>query len=152
MSELQIIEAALQQASRRRRWARALRGLWRGLLVGAILSLLVIGVWHLLPLPFWTLTAAALAPIACSLAGMIIGGWHRTPLPEVARWVDGHQHLKERLSTALEVAGESDVGTWRDLIVTDAAEHAKGLDLRRLVPFHLPRATRWALERKSKPL
>jgi hypothetical protein len=76
---------------------------------------------------------------------MIIGGWHRTPLPETARWVDGRQHLQERLSTALEVAGEPDVGTWRDLIVTDAAEHAKGLDLRRLVPFHLPRATRWAL-------
>ncbi len=145
MSELQIIEAALQQASRRRRWARALRGLWRGLLVGAILSLLVIGVWHLLPLPFWTLTAAALAPILCALGGMIIGGWHRTPLPEVARWVDGHQHLKERLSTALEVAGEPDGGSWHDLVVTDAAEHAKGLDLRRLVPFCLPRATRWAL-------
>jgi len=145
MSELQIIEAALQETSRRRRLARALRGLWRGLLAGAVVSLLVIGVWHLLPLPFWTLTAAALAPILCALAGMIIGGWHRTPLPEVARWVDGHQHLKERLSTALEVAGESEIGTWRDLIVTDAAEHAKGLDLRSLVPFRLPRATRWAL-------
>jgi uncharacterized protein with von Willebrand factor type A (vWA) domain len=145
MSELQIIEAALQGASRRRRWARALRGLWRGLLVGAVLALVVIGVWHLLPMPFWTLTVAALAPILCALGGMIIGGWHKTPLPEVARWVDGHQHLKERLSTALEVAAESDTGTWRDLIVTDAAEHAKGLDLRRLVPFRLPRATRWAL-------
>ena len=30
-------------------------------------------------------------------------------------------------------------------MVTDAAEHVKGLDLRRLVPFRLPRATRWAL-------
>ena len=126
MSELQIIEAALQQASRRRRWARALRGLWRGLLVGAVLLLVAIGVWHLLPVPSWTVTAAALAPFACALVGMIIGGWHRTPLPEVARWVDGHQHLKERLSTALEVAAESDTGTWRDLVVTDAAEHAKG--------------------------
>jgi predicted nucleic acid-binding Zn-ribbon protein len=145
MSELQIIESALQGTSRRRRWARALRGLWWGLLVGAVLALLVIGVWHLLPLPFWTLTVAALAPILCALGGMIIGGWHKTPLPEVARWVDGHQHLKERLSTALEVAAESDTGTWRDLVVTDAAEHAKGLDLRRLVPFRLPRATRWAL-------
>jgi len=145
MSELQIIESALQQAGRRRRWARALRGLWWGLLAGAVLSLVVIGAWHLLPLPFWTLTMAALAPILCALVGMLIGGWHKTPLPEMARWVDGRQHLKERLSTALEVAGEPDAGSWHDLIVTDAAEHAKGLDLRRLVPFRLPRATRWAL-------
>ena len=105
MSELQIIESALQQAARRRRWARALRGLWRGLLVGAVLSLVVVGAWHLLPLPLWTLTAAALAPFPCALAGMIIGGWRKTALPEVARWVDGRQHLQERLSTALEVAG-----------------------------------------------
>jgi hypothetical protein len=145
MSELQIIEAALQVAARRRRWARALRGLWWGLLVGAISSLLMIGVWHLLPLPLWTLTAAALVPFPCALTGMIIGGWHKTPLSEVARWVDGHQHLQERLSTALEVAAASDTGTWRDLVVTDAAEYAQALDPRRLVPFRLSKATRWAL-------
>jgi len=145
MSELQIIESALQQAARRRRWARALRGLWHGLLIGAVLSLLVLGAWHLLPLPLWTLTTAALVPFPCALAGLIIGGWHQTPLPEVARWVDGRQHLQERLSTALEVAAEPDAGMWRDLVVTDAAEHAKTLDPRRLVPFGLPRATRWAL-------
>jgi uncharacterized protein with von Willebrand factor type A (vWA) domain len=145
MSELQIIEAALQQASRRRRWARALRGLWRGLLVGAVFLLVVIGVWHLLPVPAWTVTAAALAPFGCALVGMIIGGWHRTPLQEVARWVDGHQHLKERLSTALEVAGGPEIGRWRELVLTDAVQHVQGLDLRRLVPFRLPRATRWAL-------
>ena len=62
MSELQIIESALEQAARRRRWARALRGLWQGLLVGAVLSLLLIGAWHLLPLPLWTLTIATVAP------------------------------------------------------------------------------------------
>ena len=145
MSELQIIESALKEASRRRRWARALRGLWYGLLVGAVLSLVVIGVWHLLPLPLWTLTTAALVPFPCALVGMIIGGWHKTPLSEAARWVDGRQHLQERLSTALEVAGREGPGTWRDLVVTDAAEHAKGLDLRRLVPFRLPKATRWAV-------
>src|ERR1039458_3635190 len=71
MSELQIIESALKEASRRRRWARALRGLWYGLLVGAVLSLVVIGVWHLLPLPLWTLSVAALVPFPCALVGMI---------------------------------------------------------------------------------
>src|SRR5439155_15686423 len=51
------------------------------------------------------------------------------------------------LSTALEVASEAEAaGTWRDLIVADAAGRAKELDARRLVPFSLPaKATRWAL-------
>jgi uncharacterized protein with von Willebrand factor type A (vWA) domain len=145
MSELQVIESALRQAGQRRRWARALRGLWRGLLAGSVVSLLVIGVWHLLPLPFWTLSVAALVPLVCALAGLVIGGWRGATLPEVARWVDGRQHLQERLSTALEVASDPDGGTWRDLVVTDAAQHVKELDPRRLVQFHLPRATRWAL-------
>ena len=145
MSELQIIESALQQAARRRRWARALRGLWYGLLVGSVASLLIVGAWHLLPLPLWLLTVAALVPFVGALTGMVIGGWGKPALPEVARWVDGRQHLKERLSTALEVAADPEGGTWRDLVVTDAAQHVKELDPRRLVQFHLPRATRWAL-------
>ena len=145
MSELQVIELALEQAARRRRWARALRGLWQGLLVGAVLALLLIGAWHLLPLPLWTLTIAAVAPFLCALGGLLIGGWRKPVLNEVARWVDGRQHLQERLSTALEVSSGQDAGSWRELVVTDAAEHVKGLDLRRLVPFHLPRATRWAV-------
>ena len=108
-------------------------------------SLLVVGTWHLLPLPLWLLTVAALAPFVGALTGMVIGGWGKPDLPEVARWVDGRQHLKERLSTALEVAADPEGGTWRDLVVTDAAQHVKELDPRRLVQFHLPRATRWAL-------
>ena len=145
MSELQIIESALQQAARRRRWARALRGLWYGLLVGSVSSLLAVGAWHLLPLPMWTLMLAALVPFPCALVGLAIGGWRKTALPEVARWIDGRQHLQERLSTALEVAADPNGGTWRDLVVTDAVRHVKDLDPRRLVQFRLPRATRWAL-------
>jgi uncharacterized protein with von Willebrand factor type A (vWA) domain len=145
MSELQAIESALGKAATRRRWARALRGLWYGLLLGAVLSLLLLGAWHLWPLPLWALTCAVLAPFPFALAGLVIGGWRKPALNEVARWVDQRQRLQERLSTALEVGAEQDGGKWRDLVVTDAAQHIKGMDLRRLVPFHLPKATRWAL-------
>src|ERR1043166_1213025 len=151
MSELQIIELALDQAARRRRWARALRGGWQGLLVGAILCLLTIGAYHLSQLteqhrmPMWSVTVAALAPVVCMLVGMIIGGWRKPERSEVARWVDGKQKLKERLSTALEVASVSNAGSWRDLIVTDAAGHAKAMDARSMIPFNLPKATRWAV-------
>ena len=146
MSELQIIQSALERAARRRRSARALRGMWRGLLAGAILSLLLIGAYHLLPLPLWSLALAALIPLPCMIVGLVLGGWRKVPLKQVARWLDIRQDLQERLSTALEVASISEAGMWRDLVVADAAGRARELDPRRLVPFNLPaRAIRWAL-------
>src|SRR5262249_51677744 len=39
----------------------------------------------------------------------------------------------------------SDDSKWRELVLTDAAQHAQGIDARRLLPFHLPAATRWAV-------
>jgi predicted nucleic acid-binding Zn-ribbon protein len=145
MSEIQVIEAALEQAAQRRRWAHALRGLWHGLLIGGIFTLLLLGVYHLFPLPLWTVTLATLAPFPCMLAGLILGGWHKPTLKQVARWLDGRRNLQERLSTALEVSTAEDQGAWRELVLNDAAEHAKNLDPKQLLPFQLPKATRWAL-------
>jgi hypothetical protein len=146
MSELQAIQKALAQAARRRRWARALRGLWLGLVVGALLSLLMAAAYHLLPLPLWTTLVAALIPLPCMAVGFLIGGWRKPGAREVARWVDQRQHLQERLSTALEVASAPPQSSrWAELVLSDAAEHVKGFDPRRLVPLNLPKATRWAL-------
>jgi hypothetical protein len=145
MSELQVIQSALHRAAGRRRWARALRGLWLGLLLGAILSVLVLGAYHLFPLPLWTLVAAALVPFPCLFIGLILAGWRKPALAQVARWVDDRQQLKERVSTALEVSVQQTPDAWRDLVLTDAAEHVKGLDPRRLIPYRLTKASRWAL-------
>ena len=144
MSELETIQSVLKRAARRHRFARGLRGLWHGLVVGAILSLLTLSAYHLFPLPLASLELAALLPLPCLLIGFLIGAWHEPGLAEVARWIDVRQHLKERLSTALEVA-EGNATGWRDLVVLDAAEHVKGVDARQLLPFHLPRSCRWAL-------
>ena len=123
-----------------------MRGLWIGLLVGAVVTVLLDGAYHLLPLPFWTLAVVAVAPFPFLLAGLILGGWRSLGMAEAARWVDCREHLKERLSTALEVAAEPKAGSWRDLVVADAAEHVRQLDPRRIVPLSLPRKiTRWAL-------
>lgn len=146
MSELQIIESALEQAARRRRWERALRGLWKGLLLGSVIAFLLLGIYHLLPLPLSTLIVAGLIPFPFMLGGLIIGGWRKPCIAEVARWVDVRQNLRERLSTALEVASEPKTGKWSELVVTDAAGHARELDPRQIVPFKLPKTTvRWAL-------
>ncbi|HRT08044.1 MAG TPA: hypothetical protein P5233_06605, partial [Candidatus Paceibacterota bacterium] len=145
MSELEIIESVLERAGRRQRCARALRGLWHGLLWGGMVSLLFTGAYHLWPLPLWTLGVAALAPVAGLLIGSLAGGWRKPTREEVARWVDDRQRLKERLSTALELADDSAAGQWRELILADAASHAGQVDVRRLLPFRLPRSIRWVL-------
>ena len=143
MSEFQVIQALLEKAARRRRWQHAWRGFWIGLLAGAILWLATLVAFKVLPLPYWSLAAAALAALACMLGGLIIGGWRKSTSNETARWLDAHEHLKERLSTALEMAPRNT--EWSQLLVHDASQHLQGLDPRRLLPFHLPRVTRWAL-------
>ncbi len=145
MSELQVIEATLERAARRRRWARALHGLWLGLLVGGAVWLTALCVYKLRPIPVSSLLWAAGIALGCPLGGFIIAGWRKSPLPETARWVDVKQNLKERLSTALEVAAEPNGSTWEQLVVADAAAHLKEIDPRRLVRFALPKAARWAL-------
>src|SRR5262245_58606347 len=143
MSELQVIEMALKGAARRRRWVRAVHFGCYGLLLGSILALIIIGTYHLAPIPEWLLTAALVAPFLLILAGMIAGAWRKASLNQTARWVDGRQHLQERSSTALEFSKEQ-AGPRRDLVVGDAAEHAKALSPRNLIAFSLPRAARWA--------
>src|ERR1041385_4178164 len=128
MSELQVIEMALKGAARRRRWVRAIHGGCYGLLAGSILTLLIVGIYHVYALPPWLLTGAIILPFVCIIGGLIVGIWRKTHLNQIARWVDNRQQLQERLSTALEVARQEQSGAWRDLVVTDAAQHAKALD------------------------
>ena len=147
MSELQEIMTALEGAARRQRWSRALRGLWRGLFWGALVSLLLAGAYHLFPLPLWTLFAAATAPVAFLIVGLIVGGWRKPQLPMVARWVDERHKLQQRLGSALEVANlpPEKLAEWRELLIGDAARHARDLDARKLLPFHLPKTAHWAV-------
>jgi len=136
---------ALKGAARRRRWVRAIHFACYGLLIGSILALIIMGPSHLAPIPEWLLTAALVAPFVLILGGLITGAWRKASINQTARWVDGRQHLQERLSTALEFAKDSQVGPWRDLVMGDAAEHAKALNPRNLIAYSLPRATRWAV-------
>src|SRR5688572_1842936 len=145
MSELQTITETLERAAGRRRTERALRGLWLGLLIGALLWLVALMVFKLAPVSASILLWSGLAALACPLAGLVFGVWRKPGLTETARWVDVKQNLKERMSTALEVAGTENTGTWRDLVMHDAVTHANEIDPRRLVPLHLTKAARWAV-------
>jgi hypothetical protein len=145
MSELHTIESALQRAAQRRRLDRTLRGAWNGLLIASILWLIALIVYKIAPIPFSALAISGGVGLACILIGAVLGGWRKTSATETARWVDVKQNLKERLSTALEVSQSPGEGEWKSLLVADASHHAQGLDAKKLLPFHLPRVTRWAL-------
>lgn len=145
MSELLQVEQAVARAAARLRWQRAWRGLWQGLLAGAGVWLVGLGVYKALPLPEVTLVWTVLAGVLCVLGGGLWGfGRPIAPLA-AARWLDAQLRLKERLSTALELAREGRAGEWQALVARDAAEHAARLNLRELLPWQLPRTSRGVL-------
>ncbi|PYK96495.1 MAG: hypothetical protein DME19_19540 [Verrucomicrobia bacterium] len=145
MSEIQDIENTLEKTARRRRWQRGWRGFWQALFAGAALWLCVLAVYKLRPIPEATLIVSAAVAAALMPVGFLVCFWRGPTLIETARWVDERQHFEERLSTALEVAASPKAGTWRDLVLSDAAGRARNFDPRKFLPFHLPRIARWAL-------
>jgi hypothetical protein len=145
MSELHLIESTLAKTAQRRRLERGLRRLWQGLLIGAAVWLALMVVYKLAPVPDAWITYSWLTLPVAALIGFIWGFSRPVTLQETARWVDGQRKLQERLSTALEVAGSEQTGEWKNLIVSDAAKSVSGLKPKELLPFRLPRASRWAL-------
>lgn len=139
-----MIENALKATSARHRLQRAWAGLWKGLLAGGLVWLLVLGIYKLAPIPVVSLTAGAVAG-ALTLVGFVVAAvWRRESLLDAARWLDEKQKLQQRLSTAWEVAGKPD-SEWKQLVVSDAAGHVRGMDPKRLAPLRWPKASRWAL-------
>src|SRR5256885_5947732 len=145
MSELEMIQTVLEKAAWRHRLVKGLRVACYGLLGGGVICLLLLGVYHLWPLPLWIPAVAALIPVLAGITGFIAGTWPKPDLRKVASWVDSRRRLKERLSTALEVSRVDSGTQWSQLLLADAVQHAKSIDPRQLLPLHLPQISRWAL-------
>src|SRR5688572_3074962 len=144
MSDFQVIENALKATSARHRLQRAWAALWKGLLAGGAVWLVVFGVYKVVPIPVVSLTAAGIAAGVTLLAFLAVAVFRRESLVEAARWLDEKQNLQQRLSTALEVS-RSPESEWKQLVVSDAAGHVRGVDPRKLAPLRWPKASRWAL-------
>ncbi len=145
MSEIQIIETVLQRTARRRRWQNAWRCVWQGLLAGAIVWLLALLVYKLLPVPATILSGAGLTAGLLVLVGFAVGWSRPVTLMDTARWVDGQRKFQERLSTALEVAKSPQQEEWRQLLIMDAAKCVNKINPSQLLPYRLPKASQWAL-------
>ena len=86
MSDIQIIESVLEQATTRRRWQRAWRALWLGLLIGGLVWFAALGTYKLFPVPPALLPMAGLLMAIFMMAGFLAGWWQKATLPETARW------------------------------------------------------------------
>lgn len=112
-----------------------------GLVVLSTVAIIVIGVLRLLERAAvmnidWTL--ATYAALGSVVAVSIIGALVRWPAAAaLARRVDEGAGLKETLSTALHVSGQSDA--WSGAIRDDAARVAGGVRVGQAVPVRLPR-------------
>jgi hypothetical protein len=143
MSDLQIIQGALEQTARRCRLAAGLRYLWRGLLAGSVVALLAVAAYKILPFDFQLVAVLSLAPVAGGVAGFLYGWLRRPSLQTVARWVDARLGTRERLGTALEMSSQPGSSSWRDLVLADAAGTAKSVNPGQLAPLSLTRPGRW---------
>ena len=145
MDEMLLIEGALKSAARRRWLVAAWQAFWRGLLFGALLWLIIFAVFKVYPIPKYALAIAAGAG-GVVVAGFVLAAcFKRHSLLQTARWVDNHQKLKERLSTAVELSKSNGESDWKQLVVRDAADHANAIDAGKLLPFSWPGLAKWAI-------
>lgn len=145
MAGFEQIDEVLRRAGRRRRWQRAWRGFWFGLLLGGAGWLVVLGLYKAFPLPVASLGWGGVLGVLAPLIGFA-AGWMRAESPlATARWLDLRQGFQERLSTAVELNHRQDNSSWGQLVVADAARRLDVVNLRALLPHHLPRTARYTV-------
>lgn len=145
MAGFEQINEVLRRAGRRRRWQRAWRGFWFGLLVGGAGWLVLLGFFKVLPLPLVSLGWGTALMLLAPLVGLGVG-WARVESTlSTARWLDLRQGFQERVSTAIELKARSQDSAWGDLVMADAAQRLGSVNLKALLPHHLPRTARYAV-------
>ncbi len=145
MSDLQVLQQTLDRTVARARMMRAWRGFWRGLLLGGAIYLSGLIAYKLAPMPWGVVQITLWVGLACAVAGGIWGVLRPVTTDEAARFLDLKAGLKERLSTALEIARQGKDDRWAQLVIADASASARTVDPRRILPFELPTISRWVV-------
>ena len=141
----QIIQNKLSAIQRRMRIDSIFQNLaafnlW-GLIIGGIL--LVANRFFLLPIP---IGLAVSLPIVVASAAAVGASLLRKMNPsEVARHVDQHLNLKERLGTALETMDRNAPGDFAALQIRDTARTAQGIFPAAAVSYTVPSTLKWLL-------
>lgn len=142
MSDRETIQSVLEKAARRRRWAKAWNGLFRGLFLASALWLAAVAAFKLFPIPFAALGIAGMAAALLTLGGFVFGGRKKDSALATAQWVDRKLDSKERLSAAIEFSSSS---SWGEVLLRDGARCVEAVQPKRILPYHLPKVARWTV-------
>ncbi len=139
----QIIQNKLSAIQRRMR----IEGVFQNLATFNLWGLLIAGILFVanrfFPLPIAIGFAVALSIIIASAIAVGLSLMRKIDPFEVARFVDRHLNLKERLGTALETIGRRHAGDFAILQVRDAARAAQGIPPATVVSYTIPRTLKW---------
>ncbi len=131
------IKRLLSGVHRRQRLLRSVSWSVSGLFLGAILALVLAGLWRAGVGIVWWTPLATLG--GCAVIGGLAGLFAPLALERSAASVDQHYRLKDRSLTALEFAGDDRSDPLRKLQVEDAIDKLHTVDPRSVVPWRRPR-------------
>jgi hypothetical protein len=142
MGSESILLTAVGKVRTRIRLLLASQGACLGLTAAALIGLLLVLATRM---RWWTDAVDYLWAVL--LLGAVVGliaGWTRRITPLVAAQIaDDRAHLKERLSTAVELAGRPERTPLQQAQLADAAQAARSLEPARVLPWRVPRQARW---------
>ena len=139
MSQKQLIACKLKAAARRRKIQLSWQCMWMGLWICVCIWLLSLISYKLFPVPTITFFWVGLLSFIVPLSGLIWGFTKKFPPKDIARWIDQEKNLKERLSTAVELAEGKPINpAWEVLVLRDAASAVQKIEPKSLLPLRLP--------------
>ena len=144
MEHEEVLQRTARTLMRRAGWVRRRALLLHALFVGLCLCL-ALAIWHrFVPLSISRLIACGIAAMAfCAVVAMAIGLRSRADPMGLLIRADRTLRLKERLSTAYELATSPHPHPLRFLVLQEAARVARSVNPFRVIPTTTPRTLRW---------
>ncbi len=144
MEHEEILQRTARTLMRRAGWVRRRALVLQALFVG-LCGCLALAVWHrFAPLPVSRLIELGIAALAfCVLVAIALGLRSRTDPMSLLIRADRTLRLKERLSTAYELATSPRPHPLRPIVLQEAARVARSVNPFRVIPSTTPRTLRW---------
>jgi len=141
MEHAETLGRLVQRVARQVRWRRAEHHALRGLFYGAVVAALLLV--FKTALGAWAMPLAGAFLLLGVLAGAVWGFCQRVPTQDAARLADGAFGLQDRVATALEWAARPDRTPLVDALIADAIAKVDAVTPRQIVRRLLPREVRW---------